>query len=59
MLQFSHGEDGSHGIEGGNQDAALTDTSCQQEGPCGFSVGLSMAKDLGEQQGNVFNTAVL
>ena len=45
-LQCSHGEDGSHRVQGGDEDAALTDTSCQQEGPCGFSVGLPVAEDL-------------
>lgn len=42
----SHGENRSHWIQGGNKNATLTDTSCQKEGPCGFPIGLPMAKDL-------------
>lgn len=53
-VQFSHGEDGSYQIQGGYEDADLADTSCQQEGPRGFSVGLCMAEDLRGDNGCTF-----
>lgn len=55
FFHFLHGEDGSYCIQGGNEDAGLTDKSCQQEGPCGFSVGFSVAKDLQGQHGKHIN----
>lgn len=44
--EFSHGQDGSHGVQRGDEDAALADAGRQQQGPGGLSVGLPVAEDL-------------
>lgn len=54
--RVSHGEDWSHRVQRGDQDAAFTDTGCQQEGPCGFSVSLSVAEDLEDDTEEHTNT---
>ena len=41
-----HGEDGGYCIQGGDDDADLTDASSEEEGPCGLSVGLPMTEHL-------------
>lgn len=41
-----HGEDGCDGIQGGNDDANLTNASCEQKGPCGLPVGFAVPKHL-------------
>lgn len=43
---YSHGQDGGHTVQGGNEDTSLTDEGCEQQGPCGLPVGFSMAKHL-------------
>lgn len=45
--QHSHGEDRGHLVQGCNEDANLTDTGRQQQGPRRLSIGFAMAKDLG------------
>lgn len=42
----SHGENGSHCVQRGNDDADLTDASSEEQGPGGLSVGLAVAKHL-------------
>lgn len=41
-----HGEDGSHSVHRGDEDADLTDPHCEQQPPGGLAVGLPLAKDL-------------
>lgn len=43
---YLHGEDGGDCIQGGDDDANLTDAGCEQEGPGGLPVGLAMPKHL-------------
>lgn len=47
--QHSHGEDRGHLVQGRNEDANLTDTGRQQQGPRRLSIGFAMAKDLGSK----------
>lgn len=42
----SHGEDGGHAVQGGDEDAGLADEGCEQQGPRGLPIGLSVAKHL-------------
>lgn len=42
-----HGEDGSHLVQGGDQDPNLADAGCEQQGPCRLPIGFAMAEDLG------------
>ena len=44
-----HGEDGCDWIQGGDEDANLTDAGCEQEGPGGLSVFFAVAKHLQQQ----------
>lgn len=53
--RYWHGENWSHGIQGGDEDADLTDPSSQQQSPGGFSVSFPMTKHLRAQTG-VMNT---
>lgn len=46
-----HGEDGSHLVQGGDQDADLADAGCEQQGPRWLPVGFAVAKDLGARKG--------
>lgn len=47
----SHGENGGHTVQRGDEDAGLTDQGRQQQGPRGLPVGLPVAKHLpGERQ---------
>lgn len=50
-LNCVHGEDGGHGIEGGDEDSYLTDPYCQQQSPGGLTIGLPMTKDLRKTEG--------
>lgn len=50
----SHGEDGGHRVQRGDEDPALADASRQQEGPRGLAVGLPVAEDLQENSTGVF-----
>lgn len=43
---YVHGEDGCDWIQGGDDDADLTDASCEEEGPGGLPVGFTMPKHL-------------
>lgn len=42
-----HGEDGSHLVQGGDQDPDLADAGCEQQGPRRLPVGFAVAEDLG------------
>jgi hypothetical protein len=46
LAGYSHGQDGGHTVQGGDEDTGLTDESREQQGPCGLPVGLSMTKHL-------------
>lgn len=46
MTGCLHGEYGCDGVQGGNDDANLTNASCQQQGPGGFPVSFAMPKHL-------------
>lgn len=46
VTMYSHGEDWCDCIQGGNNDANLTDASCEQKGPGGLPVGFAMPKHL-------------
>ena len=48
--QHAHREDGGDLVEGRNEDANLTDTGSQEQGPRWLSVGFAMAKDLWTEQ---------
>ena len=41
-----HGEDGGNSVQRCDDDADLTDTSCEKQGPGRLSVGLAMPKHL-------------
>lgn len=45
-LWFLHGKDGGDWIQGSDDDANLTDASCEQESPGGLPVGFTMSKNL-------------
>lgn len=45
-LGYSHGQDGGHTVQGGDENARLTDEGREQQGPRGLPVGLAMAKHL-------------
>lgn len=42
-----HGEDGSHLVQGSDQDPDLTDAGREQQGPRRLPVGFAVAEDLG------------
>lgn len=44
--KYWHGEDRSHRVQWGNEDADLTDRSSQQQSPSRFSISFPMAKHL-------------
>lgn len=46
MTGCLHGEYGCDGIQRGNDDANLTNASCQQQGPGGLPVSFAMPKYL-------------
>lgn len=48
LIRHSHGEDGGHCVQGGDEDPYLTDTGGQQQGPGGLPIGLPMAKHLAD-----------
>lgn len=52
--ESSHGEDWGHGVQRGDEDAALADAGRQQEGPGGLSVGFAVAEDLRSRRRQAF-----
>jgi len=50
---YAHGKDRGDLIQGGDEDADLTDAGSQQQRPGWLSVGFAMAKDLGTEQPSV------
>lgn len=46
LRTHAHGQDGSHGIDGSDEDADLTDHNCEQQPPGGLTVGLPLTEDL-------------
>lgn len=50
ITAYLHGEDGCDWIQGGNDDANLTDASCEQQGPCGLPVSFAMTKHLKQHE---------
>lgn len=47
---YLHGEDGCDRIQGGNDDANLTDASCEQQGPGGLPINFTVSKHLQQHQ---------
>lgn len=45
-----HGEDGCDRIQGGNDDANLTNARCEQKGPGGLPVGFAVPKHLQQHE---------
>lgn len=45
-IRYVHGENGSHGIQRGNEDSDFTNPDCQQQSPSGLPIGFAMTKNL-------------